>query len=293
VVDGVMYTTGPFSVVYALDARDGKLIWKYDPQSDRNRAGEACCDAVNRGVAVWKGKVYVGVLDGRLEAIDAKTGQRAWSVDTRADHKRSYTITGAPRVVNGKVVIGNGGAEFGVRGYVTAYDAETGQSISGATIKLWPVWWPVDDRFNRSTTTDKGGNYSVTGLEPGEYTIAPRKPGYGIRDRDWQSAKIIANESTTGIDFPLHKGLVVSGIVVDELNRPVADADVYAWQNECPTKKTKADSYGKFSLDDCVPNEPAYLTATKDVLSTEPGSPVVPSGDGATPARPKWKGLDW
>ena len=127
VVDGVMYTTGPFSVVYALDARDGKLLWKYDPKSDRNRAGEACCDAVNRGVAVWKGKVYVGVLDGRLEAIDAKTGQRAWSVDTRADHKRSYTITGAPRVVNGKVVIGNGGAEFGVRGYVTAYDAETGK----------------------------------------------------------------------------------------------------------------------------------------------------------------------
>ena len=127
VVDGVMYTTGPFSVVYALDARDGKLIWKYDPQSDRNRAGEACCDAVNRGVAVWKGKVYVGVLDGRLEAIDAKTGQRVWSVDTRSDHTRSYTITGAPRVVNGKVVIGNGGAEFGVRGYVTAYDAETGK----------------------------------------------------------------------------------------------------------------------------------------------------------------------
>ncbi|MCP6711522.1 PQQ-binding-like beta-propeller repeat protein, partial [Klebsiella pneumoniae] len=80
-------TTGPFSVVYALDARDGKLIWKYDPQSDRNRAGEACCDAVNRGVAVWKGKVYVGVLDGRLEAIDARTGKLAWSVDTRADHK--------------------------------------------------------------------------------------------------------------------------------------------------------------------------------------------------------------
>ncbi|MBF8780359.1 PQQ-dependent dehydrogenase, methanol/ethanol family [Pseudomonas fulva] len=127
VVDGVMYTTGPFSVVYALDARDGKLLWKYDPQSDRHRAGEACCDAVNRGVAVWKGKVYVGVLDGRLEAIDASTGKRVWSVDTRNDDKRSYTITGAPRVVNGKVIIGNGGAEFGVRGYVTAYDAETGK----------------------------------------------------------------------------------------------------------------------------------------------------------------------
>lgn len=126
VVDGVMYTTGPFSVVYALDARNGELIWKYDPQSDRSRAGEACCDAINRGVAVWNSKVYVGVLDGRLEAIDAKTGTKVWSVDTRADHERSYTITGAPRVVNGKVVIGNGGAEFGVRGYVTAYDAETG-----------------------------------------------------------------------------------------------------------------------------------------------------------------------
>lgn len=126
VVDGVMYTTGPFSIVYALDARTGKEIWKYDPKSDRSRAGEACCDAINRGVAVWKGKVYVGVLDGRLEAIDAKTGERVWSVDTRYDKARSYSITGAPRVVNGKVVIGNGGAEFGVRGYVTAYDAETG-----------------------------------------------------------------------------------------------------------------------------------------------------------------------
>lgn len=127
VVDGVMYTTGPFSIVYALDARTGKEIWKYDPKSDRSRAGEACCDAINRGVAVWKGKVYVGVLDGRLEAIDAKTGERVWSVDTRYDKERSYSITGAPRVVNGKVVIGNGGAEFGVRGYVTAYDAETGK----------------------------------------------------------------------------------------------------------------------------------------------------------------------
>jgi len=118
VVDGVMYTTGPFSIVYALDARNGKLLWKYDPQSDRSRAGEACCDAVNRGVAVWNGKVYVGVLDGRLEAIDAKTGQKVWSVDTRSDHSRSITITGAPRIVKGKVIIGNGGAEFGLAGEV-------------------------------------------------------------------------------------------------------------------------------------------------------------------------------
>ncbi|WP_434577201.1 PQQ-dependent dehydrogenase, methanol/ethanol family [Pseudomonas sp. Z5-35] len=164
VVDGVMYTTGPFSVVYALDARDGKLIWKYDPKSDRNRAGEACCDAVNRGVAVWKGKVYVGVLDGRLEAIDAKTGQRAWSVDTRADHTRSYTITGAPRVVNGKVVIGNGGAEFGVRGYVTAYDAETGkQAWRFFTVPGDPKLPPEDKAMAIAAKTWHGDAYVAQG----------------------------------------------------------------------------------------------------------------------------------
>ncbi|WP_457967251.1 PQQ-dependent dehydrogenase, methanol/ethanol family [Pseudomonas sp. R4-84] len=164
VVDGVMYTTGPFSVVYALDARDGSLIWKYDPKSDRNRAGEACCDAVNRGVAVWKGKVYVGVLDGRLEAIDAKTGQRAWSVDTRADHSRSYTITGAPRVVNGKVVIGNGGAEFGVRGYVTAYDAETGkQAWRFFTVPGDPKLPPEDKAMEIAAKTWHGDAYVAQG----------------------------------------------------------------------------------------------------------------------------------
>lgn len=78
-------------------------------------------------VAVWNGRVYVGVYDGRLEAIDARTGKLAWSVDTVADKTRNYTITGAPRIVKGKVIIGNGGSEFGVRGYVTAYDAATGK----------------------------------------------------------------------------------------------------------------------------------------------------------------------
>nr|WP_256585773.1 PQQ-dependent dehydrogenase, methanol/ethanol family [Pseudomonas sp. 02C 26] len=164
VVDGVMYTTGPFSVVYALDARNGKLLWKYDPQSDRHRAGEACCDAVNRGVAVWQGKVYVGVLDGRLEAIDAKTGKRVWSVDTRSDDKRSYTITGAPRVVNGKVVIGNGGAEFGVRGYVTAYDAETSkQAWRFFTVPGDPKLPPEDKAMEIASKTWHGDAFVEQG----------------------------------------------------------------------------------------------------------------------------------
>ncbi len=127
VVDGVMYTTGVYSIVYAFDARSGKLLWTYDPQVPRDKGGEACCGVVNRGVAVWEGKVYVGAFDGRLVAIDARTGKKAWEVDTRLDPAKSYTITGAPRIVKGKVLIGNGGAEFGVRGYVTAYDAATGK----------------------------------------------------------------------------------------------------------------------------------------------------------------------
>ena len=127
VVDGVMYTTGAGSIVYAVDARSGKLLWKYDPHIDVEVMSQGCCDIVNRGVAVWKGKVYLGAFDGRLIALDAASGKVAWQVDTVLDHKKSYTISGAPRVVKGKVIIGNGGAEFGVRGYVTAYDAASGK----------------------------------------------------------------------------------------------------------------------------------------------------------------------
>ena len=133
VVDGVMYTTGPYSIVYALDAASGRKLWTYDPQVPRDKGGEACCSVVNRGVAVWQGRVYVGAFDGRLIALDAANGKPVWSVDTRADPSRSYTITGAPRVIKGKVLIGNGGAEFGVRGYLTAYDADSGK-------QLWRFW---------------------------------------------------------------------------------------------------------------------------------------------------------
>ena len=128
VVDGVMYVTASWSVVFALDAATGKQLWKYDPQVPGEWARHACCDVVNRGVAVWEGSVFVGTLDGRLVSLDAATGAVNWDVLT-IDRTRPYTITGAPRVVKGKVVIGNGGAELGVRGYVTAYDAKTGAQL--------------------------------------------------------------------------------------------------------------------------------------------------------------------
>ncbi len=126
VVDGVMYVTASWSVVHAIDTRSGKRLWTYDPKVDKTRAYKGCCDVVNRGVALYEGKVYVGAYDGRLIAIDAVSGRKVWEKDTIIDHSRSYTITGAPRVFKGKVIIGNGGAEYGVRGYITAYDAATG-----------------------------------------------------------------------------------------------------------------------------------------------------------------------
>ena len=128
VVDGVMYVTSAWSIVYALDAQTGEELWVYDPEVDKSVGVNACCDVVNRGVAVYDGKIYVGVIDGRLEALDAKTGEIVWSTVT-VDQSKPYTITGAPRVANGKVLIGNGGAELGVRGYLSAYDAETGDQV--------------------------------------------------------------------------------------------------------------------------------------------------------------------
>ena len=125
-IDGVLYFSTAWSKVVALDARTGKHLWTYDPEVPREMADKACCDVVNRGVAAWGDKIFVGTLDGRLVAIDRRSGKPAWSVVT-VDQSRPYTITGAPRVVHGKVIIGNGGAEYGVRGYVTAYDAETGK----------------------------------------------------------------------------------------------------------------------------------------------------------------------
>lgn len=127
VVDGIMYVSASWSVVHAIDTRTGQRIWTYDPQIDRSTGFKGCCDVVNRGVALWKGKVFVGAWDGRLIALDAATGKEVWHQNTFEGQKGSLTITGAPRVFKGKVIIGNGGAEYGVRGYITAYDAETGE----------------------------------------------------------------------------------------------------------------------------------------------------------------------
>lgn len=125
-VDRTLYVSGSWSMVYALDAQTGALKWFFDPEVDRSFLAKGCCDAVNRGVAYAEGKVIVATYDGRLVALDASNGQVVWDVQT-TDRDKSYTITGAPRIAGDKVVIGNGGAEMGVRGYVTAYAIATGK----------------------------------------------------------------------------------------------------------------------------------------------------------------------
>lgn len=173
VVNGVMYATTNWSRVKALDAATGRVLWEYDPRTPGDIALRGCCDTVNRGAAYWEGKVYVGTFDGRLIALDARNGRPVWSVNTiPADATlgdiRSYTVDGAPRIAHGVVVIGNGGAEFGARGFVSGFDARTGalkwrfytvpapgnrpdHAASDATLSriAWPTWQP-DGGWTRS-----------------------------------------------------------------------------------------------------------------------------------------------
>ncbi len=127
VVDGIMYTSGVTGRVYALHADTGEQLWAFDPQNDGQVSRYACCDDVNRGVAVWNGLVYVASLDGRLFALDAATGAQRWVTDTFFDKTRAYTSTGAPEIAGNVVVIGNAGADYDARGYVSGYDLKTGE----------------------------------------------------------------------------------------------------------------------------------------------------------------------
>jgi len=128
VVDGMMFISAPWSVVFALDSKTGEEIWSFDPKADKDWARNACCDVVNRGVAVWGEQVIFATIDGRLISLDKSSGAVNWDILT-IDKSKPYTITGAPRIIDGKVIIGNGGAEFGVRGYISAYDVNDGSML--------------------------------------------------------------------------------------------------------------------------------------------------------------------
>ena len=126
VIDGVMYTAGNLGRVYALDAATGRELWAFTPEVDMQANRVACCDQANRGVAVAGSKVFVGALDGVLYALDARTGRVVWKANTAVDPTHALTSTGAPEVAGDVVVIGNGGSEYDIRGYVSAYHVSDG-----------------------------------------------------------------------------------------------------------------------------------------------------------------------
>ena len=134
-VDGIIYVASGYSFVHAVDAKTGKLLWRYDPEVAKAAGTKLRTGWGIRGLSFWKGRLFVGTHDGRLISLDAKTGQPVWTVQTLDANDGSF-ISGPPRVFNDKVIIGFGGGDFGaVRGYVTAYDTATGK-------QLWR-WWTV------------------------------------------------------------------------------------------------------------------------------------------------------
>ncbi|HEX3665015.1 MAG TPA: PQQ-dependent dehydrogenase, methanol/ethanol family [Rhizomicrobium sp.] len=147
-IDGVLYFSGPWGNAYAVNARSGKRLWSYDNHADGQYARKACCDVVNRGVAVWKGKVYVASLDGWLAAINAQTGHLVWRSDTIVDRHFNTTVDGAPHIAGDNILIGNAGADMGSRGYVSAYNSETGK----LAWRFWAV--PGDPRKGSDETPE-------------------------------------------------------------------------------------------------------------------------------------------
>jgi PQQ-dependent dehydrogenase (methanol/ethanol family) len=257
VVDGVMYVTSAWSVVYALDARTGDELWVHDPAVDRSVGANACCDVVNRGVAVYDGMVISGVIDGRLIALDAASGALVWSVVT-VDQSKPYTITGAPRAANGLVYIGNGGAEYGVRGYVSAYEVETGEmrwrfytvpgnpadgsdsaasdAIMAQATETWNgEWW----RYGGGGTVwdaivyDAAFDQLIVGVGNGSpWNQQIRSPGGGD---NWFLSSILALDAQTGAyrwhyqttpgetwDYTATQPIVLADLEIDGQTRPVA-----------------------------------------------------------------------
>jgi glucose dehydrogenase len=211
-VDGRLYVTTPWSKVYAYNASTGALLWKYDPKVPREIAAtRLCCNNSNRGVSFYNGKVYFGTLDGRLVAIDAKKGKLVWETHV-TNPKDDMSITGAPRVGNGMVYIGEAGGEYFQRGYMSGYDADTGKqrwkffvapgdpskgpdgaasdSVMPMAAKTWSgEWWKTggggDDSgrmmllvdFATTYSPPPGDSYSAGNPVPAEQVLPPHAFG--------------------------------------------------------------------------------------------------------------------
>ncbi len=254
VVDGIMYTSGNLGRVYALDAATGASLWTFEPEVDMQANRSACCDQANRGVAVADGKVMVGALDGKLYALDAKTGAIVWKVDTIIDHTRGYTSTGAPEVAGDLLIIGNAGAEYDTRGYVTAYRIADGkQAWRFFTVPHDPKAGPQENpaldaalkTWDKDSRWDIGGGGTVwdaINYDPafdtvyigvgngGPYSIKTRSPKGGT---NLYLSSIVALDRKTGTvkwhyqetpgdswDFTATQPMVLADVEVDEKVRP-------------------------------------------------------------------------
>ena len=255
VIDGVLYTSGVAGRAYAFDAATGKPIWSFTPKVDMQVNRTACCDMANRGVAVARGKVFVAALDAQLYALDAKTGKILWQANTVDNPNRGINSTGAPEVAGDVVIIGNGGAEYDVRGYVSAYDLETGAlKWRFHTVPRDPKLGPQDHpdletavkTWDPNSRWDVGGggtpwdaiNYDPeTGLviigtgNGGPYHVAKRSPKGG--DNLYLSSLVALDAKTGRVkwhyqevpgdnwDFTASQPMILTRMTIDGSDRPV------------------------------------------------------------------------
>ncbi|MEO6387664.1 MAG: PQQ-dependent dehydrogenase, methanol/ethanol family [Croceibacterium sp.] len=247
--DGVLYVSTAWSMVKAYDARTGALKWSYDPKVPRETLPVACCDAVNRGVALYGDKVYVASLDGRLIALDQKTGAVAWSKDVVPDHT-SYTITGAPRVAKGKILIGSGGAEYRARGFIAAFDWATGEELwRFHTVPGNPADGSENDAMKRAAQTWGGEWWKLGGggtvWDAITYDPATNLVFFGTGNAEpW-------NPAANGRDKAAGAAGAGDNLYTSSIVAVNADTGEYAWHfQETPEDRWDYDSDAQITMAD-------------------------------------------
>ena len=247
--DGTLYVSTAWSMVKAFDARTGALKWSYDPEVPRETLAVACCDAVNRGVALYGDKVYVATLDGWLVALDQSDGTVAWRKEVVPDHD-NYTITGAPRVAQGTVFIGSGGAEYRARGFIAAFDWATGDELwRFHTVPGNPADGFENDAMERAAATWGGKWWELGGggtvWDAITYDPQTNLVYFGTGNAEPWNPAANGRDKVTGSEGS-GDNLYTSSIVAVN-----ADTGEYAWHfQETPEDRWDFDSNAQITLAD-------------------------------------------